>query len=103
MAPTEPFEPLDPAAATAASLLAGQALPDQGGQAGASSWPGLVEVTGLVEQAAADQDVQATIGEISKHPDEPTRSPLHRAAERVGRPRQHDPGGTDPAGRTGQR
>jgi tetratricopeptide (TPR) repeat protein len=71
---TEPLEPLDPAAATAASLLARGVLDDQGGQTQASAWPSLAEVAGLVEQAAADdQDVQATIGEITTHPDEPTR------------------------------
>ena len=60
-----PPEPLDRTAATAASLLAGKTR---------QRLPGLAEVEGLVEQAAAsDPDVQATIGELTSQPDDPSR------------------------------
>jgi tetratricopeptide (TPR) repeat protein len=74
---TEPPAPLDPAAATAACLLASKALDDQGertpaGDLGPAAVAGLDEVTGLVAHAAADDpDVQATLGEATARPDDP--------------------------------
>jgi tetratricopeptide (TPR) repeat protein len=72
--PPEPTEPLDATAATAASLLAGHVLGHPAGQLGEQGLPGLAEVEGLVEQAAAgDPDVQATVGEVAGQPDDPSR------------------------------
>jgi tetratricopeptide (TPR) repeat protein len=68
-------EGLDPAAATAASLLACKALDEQGSPAvdlGGIELAGLGEVAGLVERAASyDADVQATLGEATARPDDP--------------------------------
>jgi tetratricopeptide (TPR) repeat protein len=64
---------LDPAAATAASLLAGKTLADQSGPATpVAEVGGLGEVAGLLQQAAAtNPDVQATLGEVAAHPEDP--------------------------------
>jgi tetratricopeptide (TPR) repeat protein len=72
--PPEPPESLDATAATAASLLTGQALNRIGRQLEGQRLPGLAEVAGLIDQAAADDpEVQATVGELARQADDPSR------------------------------
>jgi hypothetical protein len=71
-------EPIDPAAGTAASLLAAGSV-DEHGQAETSAWPGQALLAALVQRAVADHDVRALPDEVTTRPQDPNAigAPAH--------------------------
>jgi hypothetical protein len=64
-------EPIEPAALTAASLLAAGKVDEQGGQTRTSAWQGHAELTRLVQRATANRDVGVVLDELTARPQDP--------------------------------
>jgi tetratricopeptide (TPR) repeat protein len=60
-------QPTEPAALTAASLLAASTVEEQG-----SVWAGHAQLSGLVQRAAADHDVGTVLEEVTARPQDPS-------------------------------
>ncbi|HEY2958190.1 MAG TPA: FxSxx-COOH system tetratricopeptide repeat protein [Actinomycetota bacterium] len=63
--------PTDPAALTAATLLATNALPALGGQAGEPTWAGMSRLAALVrDRVRGHHDAEATLAQVGQHPED---------------------------------
>ena len=65
------MESTEPAALTAASLLAADNVDRQSGRAEASAWPGRARLADLVQRATADHQVRAVLDEATARPQDP--------------------------------
>jgi tetratricopeptide (TPR) repeat protein len=64
-------QPTEPAAFTAAGLLAAGEVDAQGGQARTSAWAGHAQLARLVQRATADRDVGAVLDQLTARPQDP--------------------------------
>jgi len=66
--------PIEPAAITAAALLATKALEAVGGRVGEHAWAGMGRLTTLVRnKLRGDQRAETVLAEVEQHPDDQGR------------------------------